>query len=111
MKVWEVVKVIEESPVKCVSSDGLDVVFQTPEGYRYEVFFDCGEPDYLHWFDEPDGTRIEFWAKSDGVDENRERARSAMAYIAGNLLHLPHVGDRLKIAEGRLLVTNPETVQ
>ena len=94
MKVWEIVRIIEESPVRVISDDGLDVVFQTPEGYRYEVFMDCGEPDYLNWFQPATGERIEFWSKS----SESNRAVSALAYLAGNLLHLPHVDERLKVA-------------
>ena len=95
MKVWEIVRIIEESPVKVVSSDlDLDVEFQTPDGHRYEVFMDCGEPDYLTWFQPAGQERIEFWPEND--DDNR--AMTALGYLAGNLLHLPHVDERLKLA-------------
>ena len=98
MKVWEIVRVIEESPVRVLSSDlDLDIVFVTTNGYQYSVFFDCGEPDYVNWITDDNGERIDFWPKGGDND----RARSALAYLAGNLLHLPHVSERLKEAVRR----------
>lgn len=95
MRVWEIVRVIEESPVKAISGDGINVVFQTPDGHAYDVFMDCGEPDYLHWIQIPGGDRVEFWRKD---EDEATRATTALGYLAGNLLHLPHVSDRLKKA-------------
>lgn len=93
MKVWEIIRIIEEEPVKAVGGDGIDIIFETPHGHRYEVFFDCGEPDYLHWFEPKGESQINFWP------ENAEgRVADALRYLAGNLLAFPHVSERLKIA-------------
>lgn len=95
MRVWEIVRLIEDSAVRATESDGLNVTFETPEGHAFQVFFDCGEPDYINWLHpmgaDPKDT-IHFWIDGEG------RGIEALRYIAGNLLHLPHVGERLKQA-------------
>lgn len=93
MQIWEIVKVVEEQPVKVIHSDlDLDVDFETPDGWRYQVFFDCDEPDYLNWIESPDGLVFKFWKSTD------ERETVALGYLAGNLLHMADVSERLKAA-------------
>ena len=91
MKIWEIVRLIEESPVKAISyHDSSDVTFETPEGHTFDVFFDCGEPDYLHWLSVKGGERVNFWAEHHG--------HNSAAYLASNLIAMPHVSERLKQA-------------
>lgn len=97
MKVWEIIRVIEESPVKAIDGDSIEITFETPEGFQYHVFFDCGEPDYLNWIQQPGEERIDFWP-SPTDDSERSRAVTALTYLAGNLIALPHVAERLKKA-------------
>ena len=96
MKVWEIIRVIEESPVAVESSDGLNVVFRTPNGYLFSVFFDCDDPDYVNWIQPAGEDRIWFWPDGDTRDGHKHV--HAAAYLAGNLIHLPHVAERLKLA-------------
>lgn len=93
MKVWEIIRIIEEEPVRATLKCGSEIEFSTPAGHRYEVFFDCGEPDYLNWFQPAGQDRIDFWP-----DAKVCRALSGLNYLAGNLVLLPHVEQRLKQA-------------
>lgn len=93
MKVWEIIRVIEESPVRATLKSGSDIEFTTPDGHRFEVFMDNDEPDYLNWFYAADGERIDFWP-----DAELSRALTGLNFLASNLLAMPHVAERLKTA-------------
>jgi hypothetical protein len=91
MKLWQIVQAIEDAEtIVAEHYDNVsDVIFRTAAGWRFEVFMDCGEPDYMHWIEAPDGQRFEF-----NFD------RSPWGFIASNLVEL--LGDRLIAAVRQL---------
>lgn len=95
MKVWEMIRAIEEAVAfKSVFYDGVsDVVFETPDGWQFEVFMDCGEPDYINWVQPPGGERIDMWKR--GNDHEA-------AFLAGNAIHFKDVSARLLDAAKQL---------
>lgn len=96
MKVWEIIRIIEESPIKAIDGDDITTIFETPDGHRFSVFFDCGDPDYVNWIKPNDADRIDLFSV---LSQQRNRATEALAYLASNLIHLPHVDKRLQDAQ------------
>ena len=44
-----------------------DVLFAARDGWKFSIFYDCGELDYIDHFVTPAGHEIDFW---DWPDEN-----------------------------------------
>jgi hypothetical protein len=71
--VWELLKIAEstnapdeypqDSPYWCG-----DKIFNAMDGWKVEIFYDCGELDCINYFINPEGEEINFWDWPDGDD-------------------------------------------
>lgn len=48
-----------------------DVEFLVRDGWKVDVFYDCGELDYINHFVSPEGERIDFWGWPESKDKSR----------------------------------------
>ncbi|KKM06766.1 hypothetical protein LCGC14_1740730 [marine sediment metagenome] len=67
IRIWKMLKALEDladdpSQLANLVYDGVaDWTFTTKDGWSFEVFFDCGDPDYLNWIRFPTGEVFDFW--------------------------------------------------
>jgi hypothetical protein len=48
-----------------------DVEIQVQDGWKVDVFYDCGELDFINHFISPDGTQVDFWDWPESDDKSR----------------------------------------
>ena len=92
MQLWPAVRALEEglregAAVSVEPDDGfMDITFTTAAGWRFNIFFDCGCPDFVNWVESPAGERFVH-----RVDDDH-----ALGYVLSQVILHPPLLARLK---------------
>ena len=86
MKIWEFARQLEDVDIVSTEYDGIsDVTYTTSEGWKFQVFFDGGELDYIQFIWGGDGNKLDISEAYGGMG----------SYFARNFICVPDIADKL----------------